>query len=646
MNRAYSLFEVKSLDAERRTFKGIATTPSPDRVGDIVEPLGATFKNPLPLLWQHDHSKPIGTVRFSQPTAKGIEFEAEIASVSDAGSLKDRLDEAWQSIKAGLVRAVSIGFRPIAHEPLQGGGLRFTKSEIFELSAVTIPANEQATISLAKSLDAPFLAASGNEEDKQDLSAGVSAKSLSTQDTKPKMNKTFAESRAEFETKRAANLDRMDELLSKSADEGKTLSADEDAEYDRLEAECKSLDKDIERLKTREAAAVSKATRVEGVKTAADAGRVRDGVSVKVGADQLPAGVEFARFVKSLAIANGDPMRALEVAKSAYPSSDRIHTVLKAAIPAGGTVDPAWAGSLTEYGTFAGDFISFLRPTTILGKFGQNGIPGLVSIPFNVKIPRQISGGSAYWVGEGAASPLTRFDFDNIELGHAKLSATAALTNDLIRFSSPSADLLVRDGLAAALREKLDLSFIDPTVTEIARVRPAAITNGATTIASTGDIEADIDAAMLAFITANLSTASGVWIMSEVLGQRISRIKNPLGQREYPEIGPKGGILAGLPVITSQYVPAGLIALVATSEVYLADDGQVTVNASREASLEMRDDPTNNSLTPTAAQMVSMFQTDSTAIKVVRHVNYERRRPEGVVVITGATYAPEVPGGE
>ena len=251
MNRAYSLFEVKNLDVERRTFRGIATTPSPDRVGDVVEPLGAIFKNPLPLLWQHDHSKPIGTVRFSKPTAKGIEFEAEIASVDEAGTLKDRLDEAWQSIKAGLVRAVSIGFRPLEAHPMKGGGLRFLKSEIFELSAVTIPANEQATISLAKSLDKQFLqAALGHEANK--FQAGVSAKQdiskKNFEDTKS-MNKTFAESRAEFETKRAENLDRMDALLAKSAEDGVTLSADDSDEYDRLEAETKSLEAHIERLK-------------------------------------------------------------------------------------------------------------------------------------------------------------------------------------------------------------------------------------------------------------------------------------------------------------------------------------------------------------------------------------------------------------
>src|ERR1044072_7649491 len=112
LKRAYSTLTVKSLDEDQRIIRGMATTPSPDRVGDVVEPLGVKFKNPLPLLWQHDPTKPVGTVKFGKPTKDGVAFEAQLAKVDQPGTLKDRVDEAWQSVKLGLVRATSIGFRP------------------------------------------------------------------------------------------------------------------------------------------------------------------------------------------------------------------------------------------------------------------------------------------------------------------------------------------------------------------------------------------------------------------------------------------------------------------------------------------------------------------------------------------------------
>lgn len=153
-NRAYSILQIKAVDEEARVIRGVATTPSVDRVGDIIDPLGVKFTNPLAFLWQHRHDQPIGTVKFDKPTKDGITFEASIAKSDEPGTLKDRLDEAWQSIKAGLVRAVSIGFRPIEYSFMDNGGIRFSETEVYELSAVTIPANADALITTIKSLDA------------------------------------------------------------------------------------------------------------------------------------------------------------------------------------------------------------------------------------------------------------------------------------------------------------------------------------------------------------------------------------------------------------------------------------------------------------------------------------------------------------
>lgn len=55
MNRAYSLIQVKEVSDKRRVFTGMATTPETDRMGDTVNPLGATFRNPVTLLHQHKH---------------------------------------------------------------------------------------------------------------------------------------------------------------------------------------------------------------------------------------------------------------------------------------------------------------------------------------------------------------------------------------------------------------------------------------------------------------------------------------------------------------------------------------------------------------------------------------------------------------
>jgi HK97 family phage prohead protease len=134
--------------------EGIASTPSTDRVGDIVEPMGAVFKLPLPLLWQHDAEQPVGHVVAASPNSSGIPVRVQLVKVATPGLLRDRLDEAWQSIKSGLVRGLSIGFTPVEYSYLEDtGGIHFSKWNWLELSAVTIPANADASISTIKRYD-------------------------------------------------------------------------------------------------------------------------------------------------------------------------------------------------------------------------------------------------------------------------------------------------------------------------------------------------------------------------------------------------------------------------------------------------------------------------------------------------------------
>lgn len=160
-NRAYAILDVKSVDEGDRTIRGIATTPTVDRIGDIIDPMGVKYENPMPFLWQHFHDAPIGTVEFEKPSPKGINFVAKLPMIEEMGNLRDRIEEAWQSIKAGLVRAVSIGFRPLEYAFMDAGGIRYNEIEVYELSAVTIPANSDALITSVKSIDAALRKAAG-----------------------------------------------------------------------------------------------------------------------------------------------------------------------------------------------------------------------------------------------------------------------------------------------------------------------------------------------------------------------------------------------------------------------------------------------------------------------------------------------------
>jgi len=150
MNKAYAILEAKDFNDEKRQFSGIASTPNPDRMQDVVEPKGAKYKLPLPLLSQHEHHLPVGFIKRATITDNGIEVEGEIAKDTDL----DYIETTWKQIKAGLVRGLSIGFRALEYTFIKDtGGIHFKEWEWLELSAVTIPANADCTLATIKSFD-------------------------------------------------------------------------------------------------------------------------------------------------------------------------------------------------------------------------------------------------------------------------------------------------------------------------------------------------------------------------------------------------------------------------------------------------------------------------------------------------------------
>lgn len=645
MNRAYAILTVKAVSEDRRVIKGIATTPSPDRVGDVVEPLGVTFKNPMPLLWQHKHDKPVGQVRFSKPTKDGIEFEAELPVIDTPGALKDRVDEAWQSVTLGLVTGVSIGFRPTEYSLLDDGGLRFLKSEVYELSLVTIPANAEATLQLVKSLDEEHRAALGKPVPSPKTAPSAEGKAHKPVSLMENTMKTLAEQIVALEAARVAKATKMEAVMQKSIDEGRSTDAAEQEEFDTLSDEVKAIDADLERLRALERVKAVTAKPAQG-NTPAAAAASRDSrvpAQVKM-AETLDKGIGFARLAKVKALAKLDGESVREVAKSLYGEDSVVYGMLsKAAVSAGTSTGATWAGPLVgEETSLFVDFVEYLRPQTIVGRFGANGIPGLRRVPFRVPLIGQTSGGDGYWVGEGAGKPLTKLDFARQVLEPTKVANIAVVTEETLRNSSPSAEMIVRDQLAAALRERLDIDFINPAKAAVAGVSPASILNGATTSASSGntadDVRADIRTLLAVFIAANNPPTSGVWVMTATTALALSMMVNPLGQAEFPGISMTGGSLNGMPVIVSEYVPAGVVALINASDIYLADDGDVSVDMSREASLQMDSAPTINSATPTGASLVSLWQTNSVGFRAERTINWARRRTGSAAYLTAVAW--------
>lgn len=448
---------------------------------------------------------------------------------------------------------------------------------------------------------------------------------------------TIAEQISAFESKRAANSERMKSIMDEAASEGSTLDQSQQEEFDGLSDENKSIDGHLKRLRQVEKDAMASARPVAG-QTEQEGIESRTTPATVKAAKPEP-GIRFARYARCLGISRKSGRDLMGVVQDEYGTRDPdLVGVVKAAVTAvNTTTDNALIGNVGGFG----DFVEFLRPQTIVGRFGAGGIPALRRVPFRVPLIKQTGASTGYWVGEGKAKPLTKPAWGRTELSPLKAANIAVATMEVLRDSSPSAETLLRDDLAAAIASAIDTAFIDPTNAGSAGVKPSSITNGITPIESSGGtaaaIRADVQAAMTVFIAANNPLSAGVWVMSSSVALALSMMRTALDQPEFSGITVNGGTFFGLPVIVSEYV-TDYVVLMNASDVWFADDGGVAVDFSTEASLEMSDAPTGSSVTPTGAELVSMFQTNSVAFRAERTLNWTRRRDTGVAVIDNVTW--------
>lgn len=479
--------------------------------------------------------------------------------------------------------------------------------------------------------------------------------------------RTLAERIQDLQNTRAAKMAALNKLSTKASDEGRSFEADEQETFDSTSDEIDAIDADLVRLErleklSKSAKPVQQRSDRPNRPDPAAASRARDPDEPDVRAvrERKEKGISFARYVKCIGLSamglkQGRVESAESIGRRLYGDRDpdvvrMLELRTKDAVAAGTGLSGNWAEGLVgdETGMFA-DFVEFLRPQTILGRFGNNGVPALRRVPFRVPLIAQTGGGRGYWVGQGKPKPLTALDFNRDTLEPRKVANIIVATMELIRDSSPSADPILRDALAAALRERMDTDFINPAQSNNSPEAgaPASITNGVTPIPSAGNngdaVRADVKALFAAYIAASNPPTTGVWIMPATVALALSLMTNALGQPEFPGITMNGGTFFGMPVIVSEYVPTvsagAYVFLVNASDIYFADEGDIAIDMSQEASLQMNDAPTSHDATTgTGTSLVSLWQTNAVGFRAERTVNWQRRRDSAVAALDSVNW--------
>lgn len=413
-------------------------------------------------------------------------------------------------------------------------------------------------------------------------------------------------------------------VMTKALDAGNTPNEDEEKQIEAIDAEIVIIQKNIERvkemIKAGENAAVT-ATPVAGQSeaeaAASAAGNQEPGKTKTVTTESnLPKGIGFTQFVRAKMLAchvqkQGSLLTVVDAAKQLGFGQDTVQYIEKAVL--GTTTDAGFGAPLVQQDTYKGDFLELLRNATIFDK-----LAGFRSVPFNVKINGQASGGTASWVGEGAKKPLTNPTFDSVEIKEHKLAAITVYTQELLRRSDPAVDQLVLNDLISASKELIDATFLGTQAQT--DVTPAGILNGVVAVPSSGTTaeayEADLMTLITKFVEANLSTDNAYWLMSETRAMQLALLRDALGSTYFAGMSFAGAArsLLGIPVITSQAV-GDRIELVKMNEILVAQDGGVEVAYSDQATLT--DGATTHNL----------WQENKFAIRVEKFITWAKRRP-------------------
>ena len=154
MNKVFNLtsvFKAQPTDDGTVKIQGYASTNDTDRAGDVIEKDAwlqgglDNFKNNPILLFNHDYNTPIGKATGLEVTDRGLKIDGIISK--SAGKIADM-------VKEGILGAFSVGFRVKDADYIEEtDGLRIKDAELFEVSVVSVPANQSAVFSVAKSFD-------------------------------------------------------------------------------------------------------------------------------------------------------------------------------------------------------------------------------------------------------------------------------------------------------------------------------------------------------------------------------------------------------------------------------------------------------------------------------------------------------------
>lgn len=299
----------------------------------------------------------------------------------------------------------------------------------------------------------------------------------------------------------------------------------------------------------------------------------------------------------------------------------------------------ALAGGFLVPEQYSQDLINVLRSATVVRRLGAPTLPLPVG---SIKLPKITAGTTASYVGESTNAPKTQIATGQLALTFKKLMALVPVSNDLLRYSSPGADMIVRNDLVAAFAVKEDATFIrglgtDASPKGMRYWAPNANVLAANATVSNQNTATDLGRLMQQLMGNDIPMMRPVWIMAPRVRNFLITLQNTNGAFVYKD-EMAGGTLWGYPFGVTTGVPTNLTDGGGTteSEIYFVDIAQAIIGESQNIMVDASGEAAYND----GSTVQSAWSRDETSVRAIAEHDFGMRYDNAIAILNQCTWAP------
>lgn len=349
----------------------------------------------------------------------------------------------------------------------------------------------------------------------------------------------------------------------------------------------------------------------------------------------------FGRYCRAIAagsmLAKAGNAKAPEDIAKAWGDHDIAKLITEGREKALAAGDPLAGGFLVPV-QFAQDVVELLRPVSVVRLMRAVTLPMPTG---SFKLPKLTSGATGYYIGENVNITTSQLATGQISMVFKKLAALTPISNDLLRYSSPGADGIVRDDIVRALAQAENTYFLRGTgvagVPKGLRYQAAVgnliTANGTVSLAN---VTTDLGKLLGKLLANNIPLTRPGWILSPRSYIYLITVLTSTGARAFGDEITQRGTLWGFPIRWNTGIPETLTDHGGTteSEVYLADFADVVI----AEAMSMAVDVSSEAAYYDGSNVQATFSLDQTVVRAIAEHDLAVRRAESVALLNGVTW--------